>query len=56
MFYFHMLIGLISSKKYWIEAQKKDARFKRGNLSKILFLSNRYENPNERRNIEFFKS
>ena len=53
MFYLHLLIELIGSKKYW-RVDKFDGRFKRGNLSNIAFLWNSYsdENSNERRKIE----
>ena len=37
MFYLHLLIELIGSKKYW-RVDKFDGRFKRGNLSNIAFL------------------
>ena len=37
MFYLHLRIGLISSKKYWRVGRKLRVRFKRGNSSKILF-------------------
>ena len=56
MFCLHLLIGRISSKKYWRVAKKNNAHFKRGNSNKILFLRNPYKNPNERKKIEFSKN
>ena len=59
-FYLHLLIGLISSMKYWRVAKKLVPIF-RGNPKsyfqvKFLFLWNLYKNTEERRKIELSKN
>ena len=56
MSYLHLLIGLISSKKYRRAAKNLIFRFKKANLSKTLFLWNPYKNPNKRRETESSKN
>ena len=58
MFYLHLPIGLISSKKYWRVGRKLSVRFKRGNSSKILFShfhKTFIKNLHEKRKIGFLK-
>ena len=52
MFYLHLLIGLISSKKLWKAARKLVPVLQEGITIKF-FCTKSLRKPNERRKIEF---